>query len=98
MKRAAFLWTVLLALAITAISGATGASAATKGAGPVTDRIIVKFRDPPLDPARGDYLVALSGNLGVALVYVRPTSGGAHVLCVPDGTRSSDVGRIVQGM
>jgi hypothetical protein len=43
-------------------------------------QVIVKFRDPALDPTRQGFLRTLVRDTGVKLVYVRPMSGGAHVL------------------
>ena len=43
-------------------------------------QVIVKFRDPALDPTRQGFLRTLVKDTGVKLVYVRPMSGGAHVL------------------
>jgi len=43
-------------------------------------QIIIKFRDPDLDPSRSHFLDGISRDAGAALVHVRPMSGGAHVL------------------
>ncbi len=47
-------------------------------------QLIIKFRDPALDPSRQDYLQELARDTGVILVYVRPMSGDAHVFRVQD--------------
>lgn len=43
-------------------------------------QLIVKFRQPDLDPSREELLASLSREAGVKLSYVRPMSGRAHVL------------------
>lgn len=43
-------------------------------------QLIIKFRQPDLDPSREEVLTSLSRDAGVRLLYVRPMSGGAHVL------------------
>lgn len=58
-------------------------------------RVIVKFNDPTLDPARQDYLKELARDTGVTLVYIRPMSGGAHVLQVEDAMDAGHFQRIV---
>ena len=53
-------------------------------------QVIVKFRDPTLDPTRRDVLLKeIARDAGVRLTYVRPMSGGAHVLRV-DGVMNAD--------
>jgi hypothetical protein len=45
-------------------------------------RLIIKFRDPAADPASAVVLNGLSRDAGLSLAYLRPLSGGAHVLRV----------------
>jgi hypothetical protein len=45
-------------------------------------QVIIKFRDPKVNPAEPVYLNALARDVGVALAFVRPMSGGAYVLRV----------------
>lgn len=62
-------------------------------------QVIVKFRDPALDPARQGYLKGLAHDIGgVTLAYVRPMSGGAHVLRVEGAVDAGDFQRIVDGL
>jgi len=49
-------------------------------------QIIVKFREPGIDPSRPEFLTSLSGTAGTEISFVRPMSGGAFVL------RASGVG------
>lgn len=49
-----------------------------------TGRIIIRFRDPQPDLTRKTVLHSLSQDAGLFLVYVRPMSGGAHVLQAED--------------
>ncbi len=49
-------------------------------------RVILKLRDPQLDPARPEVLHDLSQQAGLSLEYLRAMSGGAHVLTVSAGT------------
>ncbi len=57
--------------------------AATAG-GLHTGRIIIRFRDPQPDLTREMLLHSLSQDAGLFLVYIRPMSGGAHVLQARD--------------
>lgn len=62
-------------------------------------QVIVKFRDPALNPAQQDYLKGLARDMGVvAFVYVRPMSGGAHVLRVDAAVDGGHFQRIVDGL
>jgi len=94
-------------VAFVALSGC--ASADTPAAGAPTQRaapstsqqqtqVIVKFNDPTLDPARQDYLKELARGTGVTLVYIRPMSGGAHVLKVEGAVDAGHFQRIVDGL
>ena len=62
-------------------------------------QVILKFRDPILDSARRDVLLKdIARDAGVRLTYVRPMSGGAHVLRV-DGVMNADhLRRVVDSM
>ena len=73
--------TVLVALTL---SGCACVAASEPSAAPpgMSSQIVVAFRDPALDPSRGDYLQKVSAETGVTLRYLRPMSGGAHVLQV----------------
>lgn len=81
----------LLALGASACTGVSVAEEARPAGG----QIIVKFRDPAFDPARGDFLVKLSGDYGIKLIHVRPMSGGAHVLRVAGAHNAQEVERAV---
>ena len=74
----------------------------TQGAAPLSiktqSQIIVKFRDPTLDPAQPGYLKKLVRDTGVTLVYVRPMSGGAHVLRVEGAVNTDHFLRILDGL
>ena len=61
-----------------------------------TSQLIIKLRDPALDPARETYLKELARDTGVVLVYVRPMSGGAHVLRVEGPVDAETLRRIVR--
>lgn len=61
-------------------------------------QVIVKFRDPALDPSRQEYLRKLAHDTGVKLVYVRPMSGGAHVLRVEGAVDAEQYQRVVNGL
>jgi hypothetical protein len=61
-------------------------------------QVIIKFRDPALDPSRQDYLRVLAHDTGVKLVYVRPMSGGAHVLRVEGAVDAEQFQRVVNGL
>ncbi len=88
----AFAFMSILAV-LTVFSGCAGASTPASAepiqrAGPSgikqLTQLIIKFRDPALDPSRQDYLQQLARDSGVTLVYVRPMSGDAHVFRVQD--------------
>ena len=64
-----------------------------------TTQLIVKFRDPAFDPAQQGYLKGLARDMGVVtFVYVRPMSGGAHVLGVDEAVDAGHFQRIVEGL
>ncbi len=45
-------------------------------------QVIVRFKDEVEDPSRPDFLADLSRTVAARVDYVRPMSGGAHVLRV----------------
>ena len=61
-------------------------------------QVIIKFHDPALDPSRQDYLRELAHDTGVRLVYVRPMSGGGHVLRVEGAVDANQFQRVVNGL
>ena len=61
-------------------------------------QVIIKFRDPALDPSRQDYLRKLAHDTGVKLAYVRPMSGGAHVLRIEGAVDAEQYQRVVSGL
>lgn len=46
----------------------------------VSNQVIIKFKPEVSNPADPAFLQKLSADIGVPLIYVRPMSGGAHVL------------------
>jgi hypothetical protein len=59
-------------------------------------QIIIKFRDPDLDPSRSHFLTEISRDAGAALVHVRPMSGGAHVLRPENPVDRAELDRIIE--
>ena len=93
----------LLLLSGCASAGMPAAAEPVLRATPIANKqamsqLIVKFKDPTLDPARPGYLKELARALGATLVYVRPMSGDAHVLRVDDAVDASRLQRIVEGL
>jgi hypothetical protein len=84
-------------LGVLALSGGACVAAGEAPQAPATTvaQIIVAFRDPTFDPSRGDYLQNLSAETGVSLSYLRPMSGGAHVLQVRGGLDARSLGQLV---
>jgi hypothetical protein len=60
-----------------------------------SSQIIIKFRDPRLDPSQSHLLDEISRDAGAALVHVRPMSGGAHVLRPENPVDSAELDRII---
>jgi hypothetical protein len=60
--------------------GAAGKEAGTRVTPTGNERIIVKLRDPARDPASAETLHELSRQAGLSFAYLRPLSGGAHLL------------------
>jgi len=61
-------------------------------------QVIIKFRDPALDPARQGYLDELTRDTGVTVAYVRPMSGGTHVLRIEGAVDAEQFQRVVNGL
>ena len=59
-------------------------------------QIIMKFRDPGLDPSQPHFLDEISRDAGAALVHVRPMSGGAHVLRPENPVDRAELDRIIE--
>jgi hypothetical protein len=62
----------------------------------MTSQLIIKFRDPGLDPSRSDFVQELSRTAHAALVYVRPMSGGAHVFRVENISNTTLSSEVIQ--
>ena len=58
-------------------------------------QIIIKFRDPGLDPSQSHFLAEISRDAGARLVYVRPMSGGAHVVRPENPVHGAELDRII---
>ena len=61
-----------------------------------TGQIIIKFRDAGVDPSGPHFLSELSRDAGATLVYVRPMSGGAHVLRQGNPSDGAELDRIIE--
>lgn len=61
-------------------------------------QLIIKWRDPEFDPSRQVYLNQLQRHTGVKLKYVRPMSGGTHVLRVEGVLDDNQIQRLVDGL
>ena len=61
-------------------------------------QLIIKWRDPDFDPSRPEYLKQLERDTGVVFQYVRPMSGGAHVLRAVGATEDSQRERLLDGL
>lgn len=94
-------------VAFAALSGCVGAGTPAvaepiqrAAPSPVTQqaRVIVKFHDPALNPARQDFLKELARDTGVTLVYIRAMSGGAHVLQIEGPVDAGHFRRVVEGL
>jgi hypothetical protein len=92
----------LMALSGCASTGMPAAAESVQRADPSRikqmTQVIIKFRDPTLDPARQGYLKELTRDTGVTLVYVRPMSGGAHVLRIEGVVDADHFLRVVEGL
>jgi hypothetical protein len=85
--------TLVALLGCTGMPAAADSSRATQ-----TTQIIIKFRDPTLDPTQQGYLKELSRDIGVTLVFVRPMSGGAYVLGVEGAVDAEHFQRVVKAL
>ena len=75
---------VLLSLVLAAQSGC--ARPATGGMGmSAGDQLIIRFSSEVMDPQEPKFLERLARDCGVALVYLRPVAGTAHVFKIADG-------------
>ena len=84
MKQGAILVAVLCATGVGGVTIGTAADRAPPAASAehaLSAQIIVRFRGVP-DPTSAAYLTELSKTLGTTIAYVRPTSGGGHLLRV----------------
>ena len=59
-------------------------------------QIIIKFRDPRLDPSQPHFLTEISRDAGAALVHVRAMSGGAYVLRPENPVDRAEFDRIIE--
>ncbi len=86
-----------IVLVVLALSGCARVAASEPSAAPpvTSAQIIVAFRDPAFDPSRGGYLQKVSAETGVSLSYLRPMSGGAHVLQVAGGQDAKALGALL---
>ena len=92
--------TLLLGLAGMMILSLSGerlhAQARTDEAHMARAQLIVKFRSADANAADPGFLQQLSKAAGAGLTYVRPMSGGAHVLRLTDPVDASEIKRIVE--
>ena len=70
---------LLLGLGQAALSGCAASSNPAGEIAPTSEGIIIKFAPAVTDPSAPIFVNQLARDAGVALVYVRPMSGGAHV-------------------
>lgn len=78
---------VLLSFGLAAQSGCT--RSATGGMEtPAGDQLIIRFSPEVVDPTERKYLEQLARDCGVALFYVRPVAGTAHVFKIADGNEA----------
>ena len=76
-------------------AGTDAASPQASTAAIPSAQIIIKFRDPGLDPSRPQLLDEIGRDAGARLVYVRPMSGGAHVLRPENPVDGAELDRII---
>ena len=67
-----------------------GDAAVETPAGPQT-RIIIKFRESTANVTQAGFMATLSRDAGVPLEYLRPMSGGAHVLRASRPLRADEI-------
>ena len=70
---------LLLGLGQAALSGCVASTNPAAEIAPNNERIIIKFAPRVSDPSAPIFVNQLARDAGVALVYVRAMSGGAHV-------------------
>ena len=70
---------LLLGLGQAALSGCVASANTAAEITPTSERIIIKFAPSVSDPSAPIFVNQLAQDAGVALVYVRAMSGGAHV-------------------
>jgi hypothetical protein len=58
-------------------------------------QLIIKFRDPRLDPSQPQLLDEIGRDAGARLVHVRPMSGGAYVLRLENPADGAELDRII---
>ena len=63
---------------------------------PMNARLIIKFRDSVRGPSTVAFVSKLSEDAGTALIYLRPTSVGAHVFECRDVYSSDQLAQIIQ--
>ena len=87
---------VLPACAQHPAQGGTDTASAQSSMGAArSTQIIIKFRDPGLDPSQPRLLDEIGRGAGARLVYVRPMSGGAHVLRPENPVDGAELDRII---
>jgi hypothetical protein len=75
--------------------GAGAASPQSSMGGARSTQIIIKFRDPRTDASHAHVVDEIGRDAGARLIYVRPMSGGAHVLRLEDPVDGAELDRIV---
>jgi hypothetical protein len=63
---------------------------------PMAVQLIIKFRDHGAGPLRDDLVQELSRDAGAVLIYVRPMSGGAHVLRLQRSSDASQLSEVIR--
>ena len=86
---------VLPACAQLTAQGGAEATAQQPSTGPAP-QIIIKFRDSRTDPSQSSLLDEIGRDSGARLVYVRPMSGGAHVLRTGSTVDGAELDRIIE--
>ena len=59
-------------------------------------QIIIKFRDPSLDPSRNSFVLGLARDVNATLVLIRPMSGGAYVFRVNNISDAAELADVIQ--
>ena len=87
---------VLPACAQLPAQGGTDTASAQSSTGAArSTQIIIKFRDSGADPSRSSLLEEIGRDSSARLVYVRPMSGGAHVLRLENPVDGAELDRII---